>query len=376
MDALGIIFAYSEYGNLREICEERTIASVLFGGKYRLVDFAMSNFVNSEVLNMVLITKDKYNSLIDHVGLGKEWDLDRKRGGIRILTPLGNENTGGGGTYRGKTDALACHMRNIKRAIAEYVIISPSFIIYNIDFNELMDFHKYVNADISMVYTKITDEVQYQKLPLGAPLCIFDENNRLVDVYVKTEEHNNMPANCGMGIFLMKKSLLEALVADAMSFGRYDFYMGLLKKQAQSLRIMGYEYKKHYICIHSVTEYLQGNLSLLDPKIREQVFEKIVYTKVKDSVPVQYGAEAKVKNSIVADGCIIEGTVENSIISRGVRIGKGAVVKNSVIMEYTNVYQNAKLEYVIVDKDVIVRDGSEISGHITFPVVIKKRSIV
>lgn len=375
MDALGIIFAYAEYGNLRELCEERTIASVLFGGKYRLIDFTMSNFVNSEVLNMVLITKNKYNSLIDHVGLGKEWDLDRKRGGLRILTPFGNEGSEGG-AYRGKTDALACHMKNIKRTIAEYVIMTPSFLIYNMDFNDLMGFHKYVGADISMVYTKLQNEEEYDRIPIGAPLCIFDENNRLVDVYVKSEEHRGLPANCGMGIFLMKKSLLEALVADAMSFGRYDFYMGLLKRQTQSLRIMGYEYKKHYICLTSVKEYLQGNLSLLDPKIREQVFEKVVYTKIKDSVPVQYGQEAQVKNSIIADGCVIEGTVENCIISRGVRIGKGAVVKNSVIMEYTNVYPNARLEYVIVDKDVIVRNGSDISGHITFPVVIKKRSIV
>lgn len=373
MDALGIIFTYSEAGNLREICEERTMASVSFGGKYRMIDFILSNFVNSEIFNIAMIAKDNYNSLIEHAGLGKEWDLDRKRGGLRIFTPLANESTRGG-IYKGRVDALSCHINSIKKSMAEYVIISSSSIIYNIDFNEMLSYHQQQNADITMAYTNSISG--YEKVPIGYPICTFDENQRLTELYVSKDDNDAFPISCGIGVFIMKKSLLEALVADAMSYGRFDFYTGLIRKQAKVLKIMGYEYKKHLICLNSVAGYMHGNLSLLDPKIREKVFENIVYTKVKDSIPVEYGDESNVKNSIIADGCIIEGSVENCVISRGVKIGRGSVIKDSVIMEYTSIYEDVKLDYVIIDKDVIVRKGSEISGHITFPVVIKKGSII
>jgi len=373
MDALGIIFAYSEEGNLREICEERTMASVSFGGKYRQIDFVLSNFANSEIYNIALIAKDNYNSLIEHVGLGKEWDLDRKRGGLRFFTPLASVSSRGG-VYRGRVDAIACHMNAIKKSIAEYVIISSSSIIYNLDFNEMLEYHNQKNADITMAYT---NEIPgYEKVPTGYPLCMFDENNRLMEMHINKEDGSSFPDSCGMGVFIMKKSLLESLVADAMSYGRFDFYTGLIRKQIKTLKIIGYEYKKHLICLNTVSGYMLGNLSLLDPEVREKVFENIVYTKVKDSVPVEYGQECNVKNCIISDGCIIEGSVENCVISRGVKIGKGSIIKDSIIMDNTTIYENAKLEDVIIDKDVIVRSGSEISGHITFPVVIKKGSII
>lgn len=372
MDALGIIFAYSEAGNMREICEERTIASVSFGGKYRQIDFVLSNFVNSGVFNVALIAKDNYNSLIEHVGLGKEWDLDRKRGGLKFCTPLAKG--GVRGLYRGRIDALSIHMDTIKKSIAEYVIISSSSIIYNLDFKEMLEYHKQKNADITMAYTK--GMTGCQKVPTGYPLCKFDEDERLTELYINKDDNYAFPANCGIGVFIMKKSLLEGLVADAMSYGRFEMYTGLIRKQMKNLVITGYEYQNHLICLNSVSNYIKGNLSLLDPAIRAKVFEKIVYTKVKDSVPVEYGDEARVKNSIIADGCIIEGTVENCVISRGVKIGKGSVVRDSVIMEYTTIYENTKLTDVIIDKDVIVRQGSELAGHVTFPVVVKKGSII
>ena len=198
----------------------------------------------------------------------------------------------------------------------------------------------------------------------------------MTDIYLNKDESCTNPVNLGMGIFVMRKSLLEALVADAMSYGRYDIYTGLIRKQLNALRIMGYEYTGNLMLLASVTNYMQANMSLLDPQIREQVFENTIYTKIKDSVPVEYGPQASVKNSIIADGCIIEGTVENCIISRGVRIGRGSVIKDSIIMEYTTILENSELDYVIIDKDVIVRNSSQISGHITFPVVIKKGSII
>ena len=258
--------------------------------------------------------------------------------------------------------------------MAEYVILASSSLIYSIDYRDMIEHHKATGADITMAYTRNAQSCEH--IPLGAPLCTFDHENRMTDIYLNKDESCVNPVNLGMGVFVMRKSLLEALVADAMSYGRYDIYTGLISKQLNALRIMGYEYTGNIMLLSSVTNYMQANMSLLNPEIREQVFENTIYTKIKDSVPVEYGPQASVKNSIIADGCIIEGTVENCIISRGVRIGKGSVIKDSIIMEYTTILENSELDYVIIDKDVIVRNSSQISGHITFPVVIKKGSII
>jgi glucose-1-phosphate adenylyltransferase len=174
----------------------------------------------------------------------------------------------------------------------------------------------------------------------------------------------------------MRKSLLESLVADAIAFGRYDFYRDIIQRLCGNLNILGYEHKKIYFEISSVSGYMKENMRLLSEDVRNLIFEKPVYTKVKDSVPAQYCSGAQVSNSIISDGCKVEGTVINSILSRGVIIGKVAVVKNSIIMQNTEIMKNVTLNHVILDKDVIVRENRQLVGHETYPVVIEKKSII
>lgn len=376
MNVLGIIFSYAERENLRELTKMRTLASLPMGGKYRIIDMILSNYVNSGVTDVSILTKNNYHSLIDHVGSGKEWDLTRKRGGLRVLTPYASHNTTEKvkGIYRGTIEALASNMHSLRRSMEEYVIMSGSSILYCMDFEDLLDRHMASGADITSVYTRPSDTCRH--VPLGVPIFHMDDQERILDLHINMEEGLREDAPWSIGVYIIKKSLLESLVADALSYQKYDFYIDIIKRLAPTLYIGGYEYKDYVLEISSVTGYMQANMNLLHKSIYDRVFAQPVYTKVKDSVPVYYGAECSVKNSLISDGCRIEGVVENSVLSRCVKVGKGSVVRNSIVMQNTEIMQNVSLDHVILDKDVIVRENRQLAGHGTYPVVIEKMSIV
>ena len=373
MNVLGVVFSYSDRANLRELTKIRTLASVPFGGKYRAIDFTLSNFVNSGIYDVSILTRNNYHSLIDHLGAGKEWDLTRKIGGLRILSPFSNPGVTDTGTYLGTIDALSKNMHSIKRSRADYVAITGSSILYNIDYNEVLKSHIERNADITAIYAKPKEG---EFIPSGISLFRMDERDRIYELNYNNEDNNMQILPICLDTFIIRKSLLESLVADSIAYGRYDFYRDIIQRLCTNLNIMGYEHKQIYFEISNVSGFMKENMRLLSKEVRDQIFEKPVYTKVKDSVPVQYGTGCEVSNSIISDGCRIEGTVINSILSRGVIVGKGAVVKNSIIMQNTEIMKNVSLDYVILDKDVIVRDNRQLVGHETYPVVIEKKSII
>lgn len=374
MNALGIVFSYSEHENLRELTKIRTLASVPFGGKYRIIDFILSNYVNSGIHDISIITRNNFHSLIDHLGAGKEWDLTRKIGGLRILSPFStpgiSDHTG---NYLGTIDALFKCMHSIKRSRADYVILTGSNIVCSINYDDVLKSHIERNADITVVYTNPKEGVI---IPNDAALIRMDAGERVYELAYNKEDIVRQDTPMCLGMFVLRKSLMESLVADAIAYGRYDFYHDIIQRLCGNLNILGYEHKKIYFEVSSVSGYMKENMKLLDENIRKQIFEKPVYTKVKDSVPAQYCIGSKVSNSIVSDGCKIEGTVINSILSRGVIIGKGAVVKNSIIMQNTEIMRNVTLNNAILDKDVIVRENRQLVGHETYPVVIEKKSII
>ncbi len=373
MDILGIVFSYSDRVNLRELTKVRTLSSVPFGGKYRVIDFVLSNFVNSGIYDVSIIARNNYHSLIDHVGTGKEWDLTRKIGGLRILSPFSSPGAADTGNYLGTIDALSRNMHSLKRSRGDYVVITGSCMIYDIDFEEVMKSHIERNADITAIYSRTNEG---ESLASGVAMVKMDDRERIYEVTFNNDETKINHGTICLDTFVLRKSLLESLVADAMAYGRYDFYRDIIQKLAGNLNILGYEHKKIHFDISSVSSYMKENMRLLSEDVRKQIFEKPVYTKVKDSVPVQYGNGSKISNSIISDGCRIEGTVTNSILSRGVIIGRGAVVKNSIILQNTEIMKNVKVDNVIIDKDVIVRENRHLVGHETYPVVIEKNSII
>jgi glucose-1-phosphate adenylyltransferase len=311
---------------------------------------------------------------VDHLGAGKEWDLTRKIGGLRILSPFSTPGAADhAGNYLGTIDALQKSMHSIKRSRAEYVILTGSNFICSMDYNEILKSHVERNADITAIYVNPREGITF---PSGVPMLGMNEWERVNELTFHNEENLTPGLPVSLGVFVMRKSLLESLVADSIAYGRYDFYRDIIQRLCGNLNIMGYEHKKIFFEISSVSGYMKENMRLLASDVRKQIFENPVYTKVKDSVPVQYGTGAQVSNSIISDGCTIEGTVINSILSRGVIVGKGALVKNSIIMQNTEIMRNVTLNNVILDKDVIVRENRQLVGHETYPVVIEKKSII
>ncbi len=374
LDVLGIIFAYSERENLRELTDPRTLASMPLCGKYRLIDFILSNFVNCDIEDVSIIAKSRYHSLLDHLGAGKEWDLTRKRGGLRILTPYGRITSDVNAMYRGDIEALAANMHSFRRSMAQYVIMSGSCMIHNMDFEAILKSHIDRNADITAVYVR--EPGGRKTIPLNIPVFEMNGSERIMGLRMNNDDVTPQAEPWSTGVFVIRKSLLESLVADAMVGGRYNFYQDIIQRLAPVLNIVGYEYKGYLMEISTVTGYMQANMAFLDQKFRDEAFARPVYTKIKDSVPAVYSPGCSVKNSIISDGCHIEGTVENCILSRNVRIGKGAVVKNSIIMQHTEIMSGVNLDHVILDKDVMVRENRSLSGHAAYPVVVAKASIV
>lgn len=360
---LGIVFSNMHETSMGDLTENRTMASVPFGGRYRLVDFALSNLVNSGIHDVGIITKNNYQTLMEHVGTGKEWDLSRKNGGLSVLPPYGRLETG---VFRGRIEALAGIIHYIRESNAEYVVMTDCDTVATVDYDEILKYHQAKDADITIVY-------QHKKVAKAqrnnTTVIRLDENNRVYDV---VKDHAEGEGNVFLDMIVIRKTLLERIVVESNARGKVSFTQEVLQGQADKLRIFGYEFQGYIGDIKSIEAYYQCSMDLLNPEVRRQLFpaHRPVYTRVRDEVPVRYGDAAVAKHSLLADGCIIEGEVENSIIFRGVKIGKGAKVKNCVLLQGTIVGDNAKLDCVITDKDVVIRDSRTLTGCDSYPIVI------
>lgn len=367
---LGIVFSNMHDSMLGELTENRTTGSVPFGGRYRMIDFVLSNLVNSDIRQVGIITKRNYQSLMDHVGAGRAWDLARKRGGLVILPPFATQ---GSGIYRGRLEALAGAMSYIRRSEAQYVLLCDSDIIANIDLREMIAEHARTAAQITMMYrqTQTCPENRRDAVSLvcSAEGEVFDVLTRPID---------DGPHKLYMNVMLVDKAVLERMISEAQSRDQYSLIRhgirGLLGKiSIRAFQFDGYAYK-----IHNMKSYFSANMELLNPAVRRALFpkERPVFTKVLDQVPAKYGLSAQVRNSLVADGCIIEGEVENCIVFRGVKIGRGAKLRNCILMQNTVIGDHAHLEYVVTDKDVRIKDFRTLVGHESYPAYITKASIV
>lgn len=363
---LGIVFSNMHDDQMGDLTMVRTMGSVPFGGRYRLVDFALSNMVNAGIRDVGMITKSNYHSLMDHVGSGREWDLARKIGGLTILPPYARAKAG---MYRGNLDALNGIYAFLASSKAKYVLLCDCDIVANIDYNAMLAAHEESGAGVTILCGR------YDVAPHhGEDLILsIQENGFLRDAFQSAGVGGEQDVYMNAAIF--DRELLLRLTADGVSHGKYSIN-GVISEQARSNNVYCYRCGGWSYHIHNLTEYFAANMALLDEKVRQELFlpERPILTKIRDEAPAKYGLSSSVKNSLVADGCIIEGTVENSVIFRGVKIGQGAVVKNSIIMQSTVVNNNAELEYVVLDKDVLIKDGRRLAGYLTYPLYVPKKS--
>ena len=363
--ALGIIFPNSYDDLVPEMVTERTMASIPFGGRYRMVDFMLSSMANCGIDNVTIVVKRNYHSLMDHLGSGREWDLTRKRGGLNMVPPFAEA---GVKMYAGRIEALASVVDYLEDQREKYVVMCDANIAVNFDFNALIEAHVKSGADVTMVY-------QRSEIPEGAKgdnYTIKVRDGRVTELL--SNDFRPGVQNLSMNIYVMEREALIQMVRDASVRGLVYFERDLLARNLELLHVQGYEHTGYVARISDRRTYFEENMRLLDPANLDALFGQggPIYTKVRDDAPTRYAMDCKVKNAMVADGCIIEGEVENSVLFRGVQIKKGAKVKNCVLMQDTVVEADAEVEYVVTDKNVEITAGKKLSGTDTFPVYVKK----
>ena len=369
-NVLGLVFANMHDTTLGDMTKNRTMGSVMFGGRYRLIDFPLSNMVNSGISEVGVITKSNYQSLLDHLGSAREWDLARKKGGLYILPPFGNvEST----LYRGRIEALYGAMSFIKHSRAKYVILSDCDVVTNIDYKPIVAAHIESGADITAVaHTGVysSDDIK------TSPVFNVDADKNVTSVLINPDISGTCTTS--LNVFVMSMDFLIETVNDAMARGNVSFERNILQEKCRELKIKIYEYDNYFSKLNSPESYFKSNMALLEPENARKLFvpKRSIYTKVSDNAPVKYDLDSKVSNSLIADGCIIEGEVENSVLFRGVKVGKGAKVKNCILMQGTVVGDNAELSYLITDKNVSICENHILTSSPQYPMYVGKGASV
>lgn len=369
-NVLGLVFANMHDTTLGDMTKNRTMGSVMFGGRYRLIDFPLSNMVNSGISEVGVITKSNYQSLLDHLGSAREWDLARKKGGLYILPPFGNvEST----LYRGRIEALYGAMSFIKHSRAKYVILSDCDVVTNIDYKPIVAAHIESGADITAVaHTGVysSDDIK------TSTVFNVDADKNVTSVLINPDISGTCTTS--LNVFVMSMDFLIETVNDAMARGNVSFERNILQEKCRELKIKIYEYDNYFSKLNSPESYFKSNMALLEPENARKLFvpKRSIYTKVSDNAPVKYDLDSKVSNSLIADGCIIEGEVENSVLFRGVKVGKGAKVKNCILMQGTVVGDNAELNYLITDKNVSICENHILTISPQYPMYVGKGASV
>ena len=358
---MGLISANYNVKDLEPLAKSRTIATIPFGGRYRLIDFPLSNLTNCGITTIGLITPYYYRSIMDHVGAGKPWGLARKIGGLFILpgTVYGNRSEGSRVLIR---DLIRNH-RILDRSRSDYVLISDSSVVMNIDYKPFIKAHEDSGCPVTLMYKK--------------------EPGKATRAYLKTKKNGQVEKivrggtldNLFMGVYIVNRDFLIEFLEWYKAFDNYDF-MEVLAENLDKYKVNSYECPCYSAIIDSVIDYKKANRDLLDHEVRVELFEqeRNILTKTQDETPTIYKPSASVTKSLVAAGCIIEGTVINSVISRSVHIKKGAVVKDSIIMQKSTIEADATIINAICDKYVHVGRKAHIEGGDLKPIVIEKNT--
>lgn len=361
-DACGLILADDKRINLGELMRPRALAAVPFGGRFRIIDFGLSNMVNSGLMNIGVSTSTKYKSLMDHLGTGAAWDLDRKQQGLQILPPYISSES-----YAGESDDLIGILDYYRARKEKYIIIQSSNVIMSTVYDELLDAHIASGAEITVMYNR--DGVTKAQTNLILDL---DRKGRLKEAYTNPEKPVSVRSS--LGTVCMERQLFLDMISHAVSRSIPEVSIEFLIRDHENMKVHGFEYKGVALRINSIQDYFKATMALLDEKIAEAILwtENPVYTKVKDEAPAYFGNESDVVASYVSDGCFVEGDVKDSMLFRGVSVGEGAHIDNAIIFQNVQIGEGCHLSHVIIDKDCVIRPGIQLVGQPDYPVVIGK----
>lgn len=360
---------------IRQLTYNRPIASIPFLGRYRIIDFTLSNLTNAGISTVGMFLDGKHRSLMDHITSGKVWNLDRKNGGIFWFQK--NSQNRNNNNQRGDLYNYYDNLDYFMKAKGEYAVVTGTSMISAVDYKDAVENHIKTEADISIIYKntnanepgfKISDN-----LDLGEDKNVINIGRNIIE-----GQESNKLTNISMNMYIIKKDLLIDLITDSISSGKNIFLADVFKSAVKTHKVVGYEYKGFLKNINTIRSYYNSNMDMLDEATLKEVFfgKNKVKTKVKDEVPTYYSEISKVENSLIANGCKIEGTVINSVIFRSVNVAKGSVIKDSVIMQSGDIRENVTIENVITDKKVVITEGTDLKGHKDNPLVIKKNTIL
>ena len=367
---MGIILTGNN--KIAPLTDIRANSALPIAGRYRIIDFVLSNMANTGIINIGIATEANYSSLMDHTRSGKPWDLDRKDQGLTILPPnLAKQSFG---TIKGNIDILDGIRDYIGNCRQPYVILSMGNMVYNMDFTDIVKQHRERQADITIAYKNLkgVDEDTLKRYTL----LDIDDDGRVRDIEV--QPYYPKTANASMDIYVMEKALLESIIDECSARGDVDFIKDALVKRIDGMQIEAYEFDGALFNVDSLKSYYKANMAFLESDKRSELFnrERPIYTKTKDQSPTKYGSDAKCTNSFISDGCVIEGTVINSVLSRGVKVAKGAVVANSIIMQDSVIEENVELNHVVFDKEVTITTGRKLIGQASYPLAISKGTVI
>ncbi len=370
MNVMGIIFTND--ATMGELTNKRTTGSIPFGGRYRQVDFALSNLACAGVRHIGVISRHNYQSLMHHVGDGEEWGLELEEGGLEFLTPYAQTTVG---TYRGKLESLNNAMDFLQYGEEEeLVVMTDSAILSNVDLNKILAAHVASGKDITVV-TKAGIANGEKKLDLALKL---DENGEVADIVVNYVAPADYVAS--MDIFVTSKKWLIKQVTEMLARDKFHLDRDLVLGGWQHgvVSVNNYPFEGVALYNESVEEYFANSLALIQKDVRNDLFHgnHPVYTKVRDRVPTYYGENCEIEDCLVADGCFLEGEVENSVLFRQVTVAEGAEVEDCVLMNDCVIGEGASLKYVILDKNVTVTPGAKLFGTKKNPIIIKRGETV
>lgn len=368
---MGIIFSNIYDSSLGQLTNKRTMGSLPFGGRYRQIDFCLSNLANSGIDHIGIVTRYNYQSLMNHIGSAQEWDLEIGEGQLEFLTPY---SLGHNGAARGKLDALNEAIIFLKLATEEYVVMTGSDVLCSIDYSKVLDEHIASGRDVTVV-TKAGICNGEKMVDLAV---LLDEDGNVKDMAVDYAADERYLAS--MGSFVMKRERLIQAIEEAVARSMYhlerDFILRSFYKG--ELNVGVYQFQNVALYSESPEEYYESNLALLDRDVRNSLFRpaKPIYTRVRNEVPAYIGDEARVDNCIVGDGCWIAGNAEHSVLFRGVKLEKGATVKNCVVMQDCVIEEGAVVENCVLDKMVRVTKNARLIGTKQHPVIVGRGETV
>ena len=370
ISAAGIIFSNLNNNTLSRLTRDRTVAAIPFACRYRLIDFALSNLVNADISKIHVVANYNYRSLVEHLGSGKDWDLARRKDGINLISPFQTATSASAKVFATHMEALKSMKQYINEFKEEYVVLMDSDFVLNIDIADVIRLHEKTNANVTFV-TKVAEKDYTSKHPR---MFISSVAGKITDIALNTVPTDSNP-ELVLNIFVMRTSYLRTLIDEAEAYGFNSFTDMMLKKCKHS-NYRTYCYSGYAASVSSFLDYYTHSIELAtNSKARESLLNekgRPVYTRVHNSAPVVYTKTAKVENSLIADDCVIEGTVINSVISRGVHIAKGAVVKNSIIFKNTTIEKNADVNCIVTDKNVTITEGVKLSGNDNMPFFVQK----